>query len=145
MGFKLGIRSRANLTGVHPDLVKVVKRALEISPVDFTVTEGLRSVARQRKLYQSGASQTMKSRHIHGFAVDLAPYVGGVRYDWPLVLHVANAMKKASEELGIHVRWGGTWSLLADLPSPIMARDLHKEFPDGPHFELPSTKYPDPR
>ena len=39
MSFKLGKRSLSNLKGVHPDLVKVVKRAIELTEVDFTVIE----------------------------------------------------------------------------------------------------------
>jgi peptidoglycan L-alanyl-D-glutamate endopeptidase CwlK len=130
MAFKLGPRSLLNLRGVHPDLVRVVKRAISISNIDFTVIEGLRSVARQRELYAKGATKTMRSRHIHGFAVDIAPYVGGsIRWDWPLFDYIENAMKEAAELENVPIAWGGDW----------------KSFKDGPHWELPHNKYPDPK
>jgi len=129
MGYSLGLRSIANLRGVHPDLVRVVKRAISMSKVDFTVIEGVRSIARQKELVAKGASKTMKSRHIHGFAVDLAPYVAGsIRWDWPLFDHIEEAMKKAAELEHVQVEWGGDWT----------------SFKDGPHWQLPSRNYPDP-
>jgi len=130
MAFKLGPRSLLRLRGVHPDLVRVVKRAIAISPIDFTVLEGLRSVARQKELVAKGASRTMKSRHIHGFAVDIAPYVAGqIRWDWPLYDDLAVVIKKAAEMEGVKVEWGGDWV----------------KFKDGPHWQLPSAKHPDPK
>ena len=75
MTFKLGPRSVARLKGVHPDLVKVVERAIQLTPVDFTVLEGLRSLERQKALVAAGASQTLKSRHLDGHAVDLGAWV----------------------------------------------------------------------
>lgn len=130
MAYKLGPRSLLNLRGVHPDLVRVVKRAISISKIDFTVVEGVRSIARQRELFNKGASKTMRSRHIHGFAVDIAPYVAGsVRWDWPLFSEIENAMKGAANQEGVPVNWGGDWV----------------SFKDGPHWELPHSKYPDPK
>lgn len=130
MGFKLGLRSKLRLRGVHPDLVRVVEKAIEITHVDFTVVEGLRSIERQKELVAHGASRTMRSRHIHGFAVDLAPVVNGdVRWDWPLFDSLADAMKKAAEKLGVRIEWGGDWT----------------SFKDGPHFQLPAKLYPDPK
>lgn len=127
MGYKLGLRSKQRLKGVHPDLVKVVKRAIEISEVDFTVLEGLRSVDRQRKLVDKGASTTMNSRHLTGHAVDLGAWVGGtVRWDWPLYHKIAAAMKQAAKEEGVIMEWGGDWA----------------KFPDGPHFQLNWEEYP---
>lgn len=76
-GFSLGARSLLRLQGVHPSLVRVVKRAIRITPVDFTVLEGVRSRERQAELVRIGASKTMNSRHLTGHAVDLAPWVGG--------------------------------------------------------------------
>ncbi|MCX2590148.1 M15 family metallopeptidase, partial [Proteus penneri] len=73
--FRLSRRSEENLRGVHPDLVKVVHRALEITDIDFMVIEGKRNEARQRQLVASGKSQTMNSRHLTGHAVDCAPLV----------------------------------------------------------------------
>lgn len=140
--YRLGLRSRMRLQGVHPDLVRVVERAIQITAVDFTVLEGVRSPGRQRQLVASGASQTMDSRHITGHAVDLGAWVGdAVRWDWPLYLHIAHAMRTASLALEIPVRWGGTWKLLVGNEDLSMAM-LHKKFPDGPHFELSRGKYP---
>jgi len=130
MGYKLGAHSELLLRGVHPDLVKVIRRAIQISKIDFKVLEGVRSVARQRELVKKGASQTMKSRHIHGFAVDIAPFVEGqVRWDWPLYYTLAATVKQAAKDVGVPVEWGGDW----------------KTFKDGPHWQLPARKYPDPK
>ena len=130
MAIKLGPTSEMLLRGVHPDLVKVVRRAAEISKLDFKVLEGRRSVARQRELVKKGASQTMKSRHIHGFAVDLGVVVGGtIRWDWPLYYQLADIVKQAAKDVGVVVEWGGDW----------------KSFKDGPHWQLPHRKYPDPK
>ena len=143
MPYKLGPRSLLNLRGVHPDLVRVVKRAISISSVDFTVIEGLRTVARQKELVAKGASKTMRSRHLSGHAIDIAPYVAGqVRWDWPLFLPIAEAMKKAAEIEDVRIRWGGTWKLLSAISGPITAKVLSRSFPDGPHFELPRANYP---
>lgn len=125
--FQLSERSKRRLQGVHPDLVKVVERAIQITDTDFTVLEGLRTKARQSQLVASGASQTMNSRHITGHAVDLGAYVAGqVRWDWPLYHKVADAMKKAAGEVGVPIEWGGDWTT----------------FKDGPHFQLPHKEYP---
>lgn len=130
MAFKLGPRSLLNLRGVHPDLVRVVKRAISISDIDFTVIEGLRSPTRQKELFAKGATKTMRSRHIHGFAVDIAPYVGGsIRWDWPLFDKIEAAMKKAAKLENVLITWGGDW----------------KSFKDGPHWELPHANHPDPK
>lgn len=127
MAYVLGSRSRERLQGVHQDLVRVVERAIQISPIDFTVIEGLRTVEKQREYVRAGASKTMNSRHITGHAVDLAPWVGGtVRWDWPLFYKLAPAMKRAAQELGVAIVWGGDW----------------RTFKDGPHFELDRKVYP---
>ncbi len=125
--FKLGKRSIERLQGVHPDLVRVVERAIDLTPVDFTVLEGLRSPERQQTLVASGASQTLNSRHVTGHAVDLGAWVDNqVDWSWPLYHQIANAMKAAATELGIPIVWGGDW----------------KTFKDGPHFELDRRYYP---
>lgn len=127
MSYVLSKKSLDRLSGVHHDLVEVVKRAIEITEVDFTVLEGVRSKARQEQLVKAGASQTMRSRHLTGHAVDLGAYVGGqVRWDWPLYYKIADAVKKAAAELNVPIEWGGDW----------------KTFKDGPHFQLPSKEYP---
>lgn len=125
--FKLGKRSIERLQGVHPDLVRVVERAIELSTVDFTVLEGLRTPERQQTLVASGASQTLNSRHITGHAVDLGAWVDNqVDWSWPLYAKIANAMKAAANELGVAILWGGDW----------------RTFKDGPHFELDRRYYP---
>ena len=127
MTFRLSERSLRKLEGVHPDLVKIVKRAIEITEIDFAVTEGLRTKQRQEELVKAGASKTMKSRHLTGHAVDLAAVVGSeIRWDWPLYAKIANAVKKAAYELDVPIEWGGDW----------------KTFKDGPHFQLAWEEYP---
>ena len=103
MGFKLGTKSLSNLKGVHPDLVKVVKRAIELTECDFTVTEGLRIKQRQAQLLKEKKTTTMNSRHLTGHAVDLAAWVipegsdkGTVSWDWKYYEQIADAMKKAA-------------------------------------------------
>jgi peptidoglycan L-alanyl-D-glutamate endopeptidase CwlK len=111
----LGERSKRNLSGVHPDLVKVVERALELSPVDFTVIEGLRTPERQAELMKQGFTRTLKSRHIIGQAVDIVPLPVDWKKPEPFLL-VADAMKKAAAELGVKITWGGDWRTFRDLP-----------------------------
>ena len=124
--YKLSKCSLSKLEGVHPDLVRVVRHAILLTDVDFAVIEGLRSVDHQKELVASGASQTMRSRHLTGHAVDLAAWVGGIRWDWPLYYKIADAMKAAAHAEGIPIEWGGDW----------------KSFKDGPHFQLPWKDYP---
>jgi hypothetical protein len=125
--YQLSGRSLTKLQGVHPDLVRVVQRALQLSKVDFAVTEGVRTIERQAELVAGGASRTMSSRHITGHAVDLAPIIGGqISWAWPPFYDLADAMKKAAAELKVAVCWGGDWVT----------------FRDGPHFELDRKVYP---
>ena len=115
MSYALGERSRQRLEGVHPDLVQVVERAIQITPVDFTVLEGLRTIQRQQELLASGATTTLKSRHLTGHAVDLGAFVGEeVRWDWPLYHKIAAAVKQAAKEVGVPIEWGGDWKTLGD-------------------------------
>ena len=101
--FHFSRRSERNLIGVHPDLVKVARRALQLTEVDFTVIEGRRTRSRQRELVASGASQTMNSRHLTGHAIDIAPYIGGtIRWDWPPFYKLAGTMKVAAEDGGAY-------------------------------------------
>lgn len=135
--FKLGATSLARLKGVHPDLVKVVKRAIELTPMDFTVLEGLRSKERQQQLVAKGASKTMNSYHITGHAVDIAPLVDGkVSWDWKYYFPMAEAMRQAAKELNVRVKWGANWGYLNDSSHKLGQADLSKTFPDGPHFQL---------
>lgn len=143
MSIVLGQRSLSRLEGVHPDLVRVVKKAADLSSLDFTVLEGLRTKERQKQLMDLGATKTMNSRHLTGHAVDLAPMVGGtVRWDWPLYHQLAEIVRSASVSENVPIRWGGTWKLLSAINGPITAKVLSRSFPDGPHFELPRANYP---
>lgn len=114
-------RSEQRMTGVHPDLVKVIKTAFDKGVIKFIVTEGLRTEERQKQLVAAGASQTLKSKHLVGRAVDLAVVVdGGIRWDWPLYTALGKLIKDTAKELNVPITWGGDWKTLKD----------------GPHFEL---------
>jgi peptidoglycan L-alanyl-D-glutamate endopeptidase CwlK len=132
MSFQLSKRSRLRLVGVHPDLVRVVELAIKLTAVEFVVAQGARTQVEQDELYAQGRTKpgqkvtwTRNSRHIGGFAVDLAPVVNGaIEYDnsgklglWP---RIAEAMKSAANQLGVPITWGGDWT----------------RTPDRPHFEL---------
>ncbi len=118
----LSQRSLDRLKCVHPDLVKVVKRAIEISEYDFMVVEGLRTKETQAEYVKKGVSQTMNSRHIIGQAVDLAPLENGA-IDWNNKKGqfdaVAKAMLQAAKELNVKITWGGNWKMV-----------------DKPHFQI---------
>ena len=86
MSFKLSQRSLDKLEGVHPDMVKCVKSAIEYTKVDFGVICGMRSESEQKELVAKGASKTMRSKHLTGHAVDLMAYVGS-RASWELNLY----------------------------------------------------------
>jgi len=121
MSFSLGERSKINLQGVDIRLVRIVEQAIKESPIDFTVTEGLRTPERQQQLVNDGYSQTMKSKHLTGHAVDLVALVDGkVSWDKKYYPPIAEAMKKAAADQQVKIRWGGDF----------------KSFFDGPHFEL---------
>lgn len=134
MGFKLGKTSLARLQGVDETLVNVVKRAIEISEVDFTVMEGVRTLERQRELYAQGRTDpgkivtwTMKSRHIEGKAVDLVPYP----LDWndlEKFNKIKDAMFQAARELDVNLRWGADWDGDGNY--------REKGEYDSPHFEI---------
>ena len=126
--FQLSQRSLTRLIGVHPDLVEIVKLAIQRTTVDFIVVEGVRTLAQQREYVTKGASQTMNSYHRPqadglGHAVDLAPLVRGATpwNDWQAFADLAGVVKACAVELGGPVEWGGDW----------------KSFKDGPHFQIP--------
>jgi len=123
----LSSRDLTRLSGVHPDLVRVIKRAASISPIAFMVIEGLRTPERQLELFNAKATTTMNSRHITGHAVDIAPMVGSeVRWDWPLYYELAKVVKEAAKLENVAIEWGGDWV----------------KFKDGPHWQLPFKIYP---
>lgn len=134
-------RSLDNLVGVHPNLVKIMKEAIKDSPVDFTITEGLRTTARQKQLYAQGRTTpgirvtqkngvTSKSNHQakkdgFGHAVDLYPYYNGAvqvsdKEVIPKLKLIAVHIKAVAKCLGLKITWGGDWK------TPY----------DPPHFEL---------
>lgn len=134
MAYVLGTRSKDNLKGVHPDLVKVVERAITLTTQDFTVIEGVRTTKRQQELYAQGRTKPgskvtnadgvkNKSNHQakadgYGHAVDIVPYP----VDWNTTSKfraIADAMKQAAKDLGVKLEWGGDW-----------------KFTDMPHFEV---------
>ena len=123
--------SERRLAGVHPDLVRVVRRAAEMSgALDFIVTEGLRTLERQTQLVAQGASRTMHSRHLTGHAVDLAVLSQGeVSWSWPAYQQLAALMFDAAAVEKVPVEWGG--------------QAFGPGFRDGPHFQLPHDSYPD--
>lgn len=150
MTFVLGERSERELQGVHPKLISMVRRAIEVTQIDFAVTDGLRTSEEQNELVRTGASKTMNSKHLrqpdgYGHAVDLVPFANGKpRWEWPLVFQVAAAMKQASIEQQVPITWGAVWDKrLADLgpnlPRAVedyKARHAGSDFLDGPHFQL---------
>jgi peptidoglycan L-alanyl-D-glutamate endopeptidase CwlK len=155
MGFELSKRSNNRLNTVDPRMQYVVREAIKLTKIDFGVICGKRTEAEQRKLVESGASQTMKSKHLDGIAVDLMAYVGS-RASWELNLYddIADAMAKAARKFDIGVCWGAAWATPSDpYPMDISKWDGSMEdamnayvdlrrsqgrrpFIDGPHFEL---------
>jgi len=149
MSFNLSSRSLAKLEGVDPDLVEVVKRAIELTKIDFGVIYGMRTQEEQEKLFAAGKSQTLKSKHLVGRAVDLMAYVDG-KGCWELNVYddLCDAMKSAAEELGVAIKWGAAWSegdirTYTGTAEDAMMKyiDLRRSqsrrpFIDGPHFEL---------
>lgn len=126
--FKLSAISESRLAGVHPDLVRVVHKAIAITRTDFGVACGLRTLKEQKYLYSIGKTRTMHSRHLSGHAVDLCPVYGG-KWNWDdpdMFEAVAEWVKKAAGMENVPVEWGGDWT----------------SFTDMPHFQLPWENYP---
>ena len=154
MAFKLSSRSLGKLEGVHPDMVNTVKRAIELTKVDFGVTYGVRTLEEQEKLYKAGRSQTMKSKHLiqdsgYSHAVDLVAYDGS-NVVWELNVYddICDAMAEAAKEVGAAIKWGAAWSE-GDIRSykgtaeeamnayiDLRRSQGRRPFIDGPHFEL---------
>lgn len=154
MAFRFSEKSLNKLKGVHPDLIRVAKRAIEITKVDFGVTCGMRSVKEQERLVADGASQTMNSKHLpqhdkYSHAIDVLAYIGS-RHSWELNLYdeIADAMRQAAIELDVQIRWGAAWHIDdirtfdGTMEEAMMEYiDLRRSqgkrpFLDGPHFEL---------
>ena len=131
---KLTSASFARLKGVHPDLVRVVRRCADDwaeKDTGFIVTCGVRTLEEQKLLKARGATKTLRSRHLrapngYAHAVDLACTIKGkVRWDWPLYHKLAARMKAAAKKEKVPLEWGGDW----------------KTFKDGPHYQLPWVQY----
>lgn len=153
MTFALSKASITELQGVHPELVKVVKRAIAISKQDFVVNDGRRTLAEQREFVKKGFSKTMKSRHLVqkdglGYAVDLVPFINKkARWEWAGIWPIAAAMSQAAKELGVELTWGSVWDRrmsdygglgIAGLKAEVEAyKKRHKgsDFLDGPHYQ----------
>ena len=149
MTFKLSTRSLDRLIGVDPRLVAVVKAAIHSTKVDFGVICGMRTLEEQQDLVAKGASQTMKSKHLQGYAVDLMAYCGS-RASWELNLYddIADAMAEAAREVDVPVRWGAAWHIsnvaqfqgtMEDAMNEYIdtrSTQNRRPFIDGPHFEL---------
>ena len=155
MAFSLSSRSRGKLEGVHPDMVAVVERAIELTKVDFGVTYGVRTLDEQKRLYESGRSQTMNSKHLlqddtgYSHAVDVVAYDGSdVVWEINVYDDICDAFKKAAEMHGVAIKWGAAWSE-GDIRSyrgtaedamnayiDLRRSEGRRPFIDGPHFEL---------
>ena len=137
------------LKGVNEGIVAVVKDAIGITKVDFGVTFGLRTLEEQKKLYESGRSQTMKSKHLEGRAVDLVAYFGS-DISWELNVYddICDAMAEAARKNDVAIKWGAAWSEgdireYAGTAEDAMNAyvDLRRSegrrpFIDAPHFEM---------
>lgn len=125
--FFLSEKSLAHLVGVHSDLVKVVKAAIDITPVDFGVLEGVRTLAREKELKHAGASETLRSRHLTGHAVDLGAYIGRhITWQPKFYKMIAASMRASAVDFNVPITWGGDWITLKDWG----------------HFELSWKAYP---
>ena len=119
-------RSLKALQGVHGDLVRVVHRADELTELEFIITEGLRTLERQRQLFAKGLSKTLNSRHLSGKAIDFAPVLfGEVSWKTPAFLPIIKAFKQASVELNVPIISGSEWKTFRDFPHIEMNRKFY--------------------
>jgi peptidoglycan L-alanyl-D-glutamate endopeptidase CwlK len=146
-GWKFGNRSEIKMTGIDKDLEKVTRRALELSPVDFGITCGLRTQHEQNQLRAQGKSQAKHSRHQDGMAVDVVAYIDGkVSWDLKHYVTISDAFAKACKELDVPLRWGGAWTHNLNNHTGTEAHKAYvslrksqgrRPFIDGPHYEIP--------
>ena len=161
MAYRFGTRSRREMKGVHPSLIKVAFKALELTKIDFSVIDGVRTKIEQERMVQRGVSQTMNSKHLiqkdgHGHAIDVVPYFNGkVRWEWPLIFEMAEAFFIAAEFYDVTLTWGGAWTERHEEFEHNLDIDFHaasefmqlryikkrkkenkRPFLDGPHFQL---------
>jgi peptidoglycan LD-endopeptidase CwlK len=124
---KFTARDESRMIGLHPDLVRVMRRAAATTSIPFAVIEGMRTLATQRQYVAKGASTTLRSRHLTGHAIDIAPMINGkITWAWPVYHQLAPIIKAAAAAEGVPIEWGGDW----------------RKFKDGPHWQLPWGKYP---
>ena len=123
LGFSYGTKSVHRLREGHPALQQIFVRAIELTPVDFSIIQCGRTDAQQLEYFESGASKTLNSRHLwrwcrwkgkrykRSHAVDIAPYIGGTIVWEPIELftQIAAAVQAAADELGYKITWGGSW------------------------------------
>lgn len=151
--YVLGNKSKQELQGVHPNLVKVVELAIQLTSVDFGVHDGLRTMQEQRNYVARGVSRTLRSKHLpqsdgYGHAVDLVPYIGGrLRWEWGPIWHIALAVDEAATRLRVPIVWGAVWdktmmqyggsidSLKKEVEN-YKYRHPGPDFLDGPHYQL---------
>ena len=148
--FKLSRRSLERLDGVHPALIFCVKYAIKVSKVDFGVTEGVRTLRRQKELLKAKKTQTLKSKHLTGHAVDLLAYLNGEAC-WELNLYdeIADAMREAAIKYKVKMVWGGSWYSVPDIRKwNGSMEEAHlkylcdkmkqgkRPFIDAPHFQI---------
>lgn len=124
--YSFSAKSLERLQGVHPDLVKIANAAIKASAVDFKITEGIRTADRQRQLLRERKTKTLNSRHLTGHAIDVMACVKGEEWEFKHYQAIAKAFKSAAFNLGLQIEWGGDW----------------ETFKDGPHFQLPRSRYP---
>jgi len=149
MTYKLGKGSVSKLEGIDERMIAVVKYAISVTKQDFSVICGMRTIEEQKVLVAKGASQTMKSKHIDGLAVDLMAYVNGGRWELNLYDEIADAMSEAAREVDVPIVWGAAWSVpnIAQFSEGNMEDAMNsyidlrrsqnrRPFIDGPHFEL---------
>lgn len=126
-GKRFSGKSIEMLKNVHPALMELAFKALDLSVIDFSITEGVRTIERQKQLFKDGKSKTLNSRHLSGHAIDVFAYpTPSGSWEFKYYQDIATAFKNASEILNIPIEWGGDW----------------KPFCDGPHFQLPWKQYP---
>jgi len=149
MTFVLSQRSLGRMDGIKGELHSVVCSAIKMSTIDFGVICGLRTIEEQKALMAKGATQTLKSRHLDGEAVDLMAYCGS-RASWELNLYddIADAMKESAIQHGVGIRWGAAWNIpdIREWSGTMESAMNHyiderrsqkrRPFIDGPHFEL---------
>ena len=149
MTFVLSQRSLSKMNGINNDLHTVVCSAIKLSKIDFGVICGMRTETEQRALMEKGATQTMRSQHLTGDAVDLMAYVGS-RGSWEVNLYddIADAMKESAIQNGVGIRWGAAWNIpdIREWEGTMEEAMNHyiderraqkrRPFIDGPHFEL---------